>query len=243
MKLYRFNAGIFLALIIISGWTGTGMSQEFDDVNSQFWVDFNPSYYFNPHLKVIGEIGVRTNIGDNNWWRFVLDPSVRTRLKGRYYFTAGVGSYYTFNELIEDRWELAPYQQLDFVWPKWKIPFHHYFRVDERFDFNTDTWDSKNSARVRYKLKLAYKWAAVQMDRYWQAIASTEVFYTFLGEQGQFREQTKVTVGIDRSLAYDVHFRFELAWQKNSAFYNQNSGFSDIYFRFRYTKSWGRIKE
>ncbi len=242
MKASRVVTGISAVLLILTGSSGPVMSQSSGDVNEQFWVDFDPSYYFNPHLKVFGEIGARTQIGNNDWWRFVLVPAVRTRIKnGRFYFTGGVGNYYTFNELINDRYELAPYQMVDFVWPKWRVPFHHHIRVDERFDFNTGTWDSKNSARLRYKLQLSYKWAAVRKYRYWKVTAGAEGFYTFIGEQGQFQEKSRLTAGVDRSLARNNHLRFEVTWQQKARFF-EYSDISDIYFRFRYTRSWGNMK-
>jgi hypothetical protein len=235
-RIIRF---IFAVILIVAGLTGPAVA---DDVNKQIWVDFDPSYYFNPHLKVFGEIGGRTQMGNNDWWRLVIVPAVRTRIKGRFYFTGGAGNYYTFNELIDDRYELAPYQMLDFKWPKWKIPFHHHLRVDERFDFNTVTWDSKNSARARYKLKLSFRWAAVRKHRYWQVTAGAEGFYSFAGEQGQFRERSRVTLGLNRSLARNNHLRFEVTWQQKARLF-QSGNISDIYFRFRYTRSWGKMKE
>ena len=242
MKAYRIISGICLTLLVLTGSSGPVMSQSSSDVNSQFWIDFDPSYYFNPDSKVFGEIGGRTQVGNNDWWRLVLVPSFRTRLKGRFYITTGLGNYYTFNELFNDRYELAPYQMLDFAWPKWRIPLHHHIRIDERFDFNTGTWDSKNSARARYKLQLSFKWAAVRKYRYWKVTAGAEGFYTFLGEQGQFQEQSRATLGIDRSLARNNHLRFEVTWQQKAAFIEKGS-ISDIYMRFRYTRSWGRMKD
>ena len=169
-------------------------------------------------------------------------PSVRIPFGTRYDFLAGIGNFYTFNEIIADRWELRPFQGLQFTWPYWKIPLQYYFRLEERFDFNTNTWNSKNSLRARYQLNLSYRWGAIQPGRFWQVTASGEAFLTILGEQGQFQEQSRITVGLDRSYAFDLHIRFEITWQQERLFYSKNELISDIYFRFRLTKGWRKTE-
>ena len=229
----------YFILLLALGTSRIIQGQSERDVSKQIWIDFNPSYFFNPKQKIFGDIGLRKEIENDGWFRLVVRPSFRTHLGGRYYFTAGIGSFYTFNKLITDRWELRPFQGLDFNWPRWKTPLHHYVRLEERFDFNTKTWNSKNSVRVRYKLNISYRWAAIQPGRFWQATGSGEAFLTVIGEQGQFQEQARVTLGLDRSLAYDLHYRFEITWQQERLVFNTNERVSGIYFRFRLTKSWG----
>ncbi len=231
----------YFILLLTFGTSRITQAQSESDVSKQIWIDFNPSYFINPTLKIFGDIGVRKEFENNGWWRLVVRPSIRTWLGGRFYFTAGMGNFITFNEIINNRWELRPFQGLDFNWPRWKTPLHHYIRLEERFDFNTKTWNSKNSVRIRYKLNISYRWAAIQPGRFWQATASGEAFLTLLGEQGQFQEQSRVTLGLDRSFAYDLHYRFEITWQQERLFFNTSESVTGVYFRFRFTKSWGNM--
>jgi len=91
--------------------------------------------------------------------------------------------------------------------PRGRIPLRHYLRLEERFDFNTSTWTSKNSLRLRYQLK-------IHIDgQHYSLTAIGEAFYTFAGKQGQYQEYAGVTFGLDRSFSYDLHFRFEVTWQ------------------------------
>jgi hypothetical protein len=236
----RFKIHLCIILAIVFGWGSHLFPQSGKDVGQQIWIDVNPAYQINPTLRLYGDVGMRKEIGNNGWWRLVFRPTFRIKLGGIFYYTSGIGNFFTFNQIIDNRWEFRPFQGLTFKWPNWKIPLNHYFRLEERFDFNTNSWDSKNSLRFRYKLSLSYRWAARrQKYRYWQATLGAEAFATLTGQQGQFQEQTRVTIGLDRSMRRDLHFRFELTWQKEDIFFLTGDNVSNLYFRFRYTKSWG----
>lgn len=169
----------------------------------------------------------------------VLRPSIRIPISNRFKFSTGLGNFFTVNKIIDNRWEIRPFQGVFFNWPQWRIPIRHYIRLEERFDLNTTTWNSLNSIRGRYQLALSYRWAAIQANRYWEVSTMGEVFYTFIGEQGQFQEQARVTLGLDRSYRFNLHFRIEITWQQEQLFYDTSRSASDIYFRFRYMYSWG----
>ena len=230
---------LFICILLLS--PAVSYTQSSADISKQLWLDFNPQYYLNSGSKIYGDVGVRREIEKSGWWRLVVRPSYRTWLGGRFYFSAGLGNFFTFNEIIDNRWELRPFQGVQFNWPQWKTPLNHYIRLEERFDFNLNTWNSQNSVRIRYKLGISYRWAAFQPGRFWQATASGEAFYTFIGEQGQFQEQARATIGLDRSFERDVHLRFEITWQQERLFFDPKQSVSDIYFRLRYTQSWGSL--
>ena len=230
---------LFLILVFLSptvAWT-----QSIVEVSKQVWIDFNPNYYITPHQKFYGDIGVRGELENKGWRRLVLRPSYRTWLGDRFYFSAGIGNFFTLNEIINDRWEIRPFQGLSFKWPNWKTPIDHYIRLEERFDFDLKTWDSKNSVRLRYKLGISYRWAAFQPGRFWQATANTELFFTLFGQQGQFQEQARATLGLDRSFDHEFHFRMEITWQQEQLFFDTSEEVSAIYFRLRFYTNWGNL--
>lgn len=235
--MYKAVLYILVVWFVLLSYPAHGQSG--NDVSRQIWVDVNPAWYFSPESKLFGDIGFRKEFENNGWLRFVIRPSIQTWLGGRFYFTAGIGNFFTRNEAIENRWEVRPFQGLSFNWPRWKAPLNHYFRLEERFDFNTSTWESKNSIRLRYRLQISYRWSALQPGKFWQASLATEAFGTLAGQQGQFQEQVRVTAGLDRSYAYDLHFRIEITWQQEKLFFSPGEYISDIYFRFRFTRSWG----
>ena len=116
-----------------------------------------------------------------------------------------------------------------------------FLRLEERFDFNTKTWELSASLRLRYRLRATFRWDAVQKGRYWRAPAGTEVFVTLAGDQGQFREQVRVQVAIERSFRLLLRLRFEVAWQKEgAAFFIGQGDVSDLWFRLRIYQNWGQ---
>lgn len=236
-KLSKSIATLFFLLLVNLMPVG---AQSLSEVSKQIWVDVNPFYHFDKNFRLFGDVGVRTELEDNAWWRLVVRPSVGGKLGGIFYYTAGIGSFYTVNNLIHNRWEVRPFQGLRFTLHPLKIPMRSYIRLEERFDFNTDTWNSVNSVRLRYQLTFSYRWGAIQPDRFWQASLSGEAFYTILGSQGQFQESFRLTLGLDRSYAYDLHMRFELTLQQQQLFFDPTENISDVYFRFRLTHSWWR---
>ena len=233
---------VFVPLFLLALAAVPTPAQSGNDVTEQMWLDVNPAYFINPDLKFFGDIGTRWEVGDNGWWRLVIRPSFRTKLAGRFYFTFGIGNFLTFNEVIDNRWELRPFQGLDFNWPRGRFALRHYFRLEERYDYNAATWEVRTSLRGRYRLSAAYQFGARRTDRFWQVGVSGEIFATFTGQQGQMREQSRVTLGLDRSLRRDIHFRFELTWQEEGALSDEGDGVTNLYFRFRLTKKWGHAR-
>jgi len=251
MKIISKHAGIarlvFIGLILLAAGLTLPGAASGEEVARQIWVDVDPAYFLDPDFKFYGNIGARWEYGESGWWRLVAEPSFRTRLRGRFHFAFGLGNFVTFNEVIDDRWELRPFQRLDFNWPRGKFALNHAFRLEERYDYNLATWDVRTSLRGRYRVSVNYQFGGrLRSDRFWQGFAAVELYAKLTGEEGQMREQSRITVGAYRSLRRDIHFRFELTWQKDGAFYGPafglDEGSSVMYFRFRLAKSWGQSK-
>lgn len=211
--------------------------------SNQIWVDLNPSRNLNPDLDLSGDLGVRWETTRSGWWRFVLRPGVRYRIRSNVFVTGGVGSFYTSNEIIANRWEIRPFQGLLAMWPQWEqTDLEHYLRLEERFDFNTDTWKSRNSLRLRYALALTHKFAArYQEARFWRVRAGGEGFLTVAGDEGQFREEVRASLAVDRSLRRDMVLRFEATWQQEGLFFDSSKSVDVIYFRFRLFYGLGQL--
>ena len=244
IKTHRFQSisisVLFLFILLLAN---SMRAQSLSEVSKQIWADVNPTYYFDKDFRLFGDLGFRTELEDDAWWKLVVRPSVGGKLGGIFYYTAGLGSFYTFNQLINNRWEIRPYQGVSFTLHPLKLRMRNYIRLEERFDFNTGTWNSVNSLRLRYQLSFSYRWAAVKPDRYWQLFLAGEAFFPLTGIEGQFREQFRLTIGLDRSFAYDLHFRFELTAQQQQLFFDPAENVSDVYFRFRLNHTWFRIDQ
>jgi hypothetical protein len=225
-----------LALCLVL--TGTAYAQrdtlEFDDVRPQLWMDYDPSVQVSPRVRLFGDFGARTELESGGWWRIVARPSVRYDISDQTWIGGGIGNFYTLNDVIADRWEIRPWQGVEIAWPKWRFPIRHYIRLEERFDFNTATWGSKNSLRGRYAVRMEQKWATLYgEDRYWRAFGSLEVFVTLAGEQGQSQEQMRAMLGFERSVGPSLSFQGEIVWQKRGLFFLADESVSDIFLRAR----------
>ena len=220
------------------------LSQSENDITKQVWIDYNPNWFSRPVLEFRGDIGARKELENNGSWRLVIQPGVRYQIYSNTFITAGVGSFYAFNEIIDDRWEIRPYQGLFIKWPRVKkVYLEHYFRLEERFDFNTTNWESKISLRFRYRLLLVYKFGALaQHHRYWKIRAGGESFITLSGEEGQFQERVRAIVSMERSLRRGFAFRFEIYWQKESLFFLSDESISSIFLRIRLLQSLSSYK-
>jgi hypothetical protein len=215
----------------------TAHAQQESSVSKQLWLDYDPSVWVSEKVELFGDVGVRTELEDNGWWRLVIRPSVGIPV-GAFQLTGGIGNFITFNEIASDRWEIRPFQGISTVWPPWRLRFNHYLRLEERFDFDTETWVAATSLRLRYQLGVSYRFSAIQADRYWSIIGSGEAFLTLTGNQGQQREQVRVTAGIERTLGQERRLHFEIAWQQEQLFFDPSKNVNDIFFRFRFFKAW-----
>jgi hypothetical protein len=211
------------------------------EVSPQIWVDYNPSVYLNPKLNLYGDVGFRTELQSGGWWRLLLRANAMYSLSNSLRVGGGLHNFFTFNDEVDNRWELRPWQGADLIWPRWRVPLDHRLMFEERLDFNTVTWESRISLRLRYRLRGTFRWDAVHEDRWWRALLSLEFFAPLAGQQGQFREQARLSAGIERSFRWTLRLRLEVAWQKEGqALFIGRGDVSDIFFRFRIYQNWGQ---
>jgi hypothetical protein len=230
-------------------WTPAAFAQEErgepeeaeSEVSSQIWVDYNPSLYLTPKLNLFGDVGFRTELQSGGWWRLLLRANAMYSLSNSLRVGGGLHNFFTFNDEVDNRWELRPWQGADLIWPRWRVPLDHRLMFEERLDFNTVTWESRISLRLRYRLRGTFRWDAVHEDRWWRALLSLEFFAPLAGQQGQFREQARLSAGIERSFRWTLRLRLEVAWQKEGqALFIGRGDVSDIFFRFRIYQNWGQ---
>jgi hypothetical protein len=225
-------------LICIVFSTESANAQSLSQSSKQIWVDFNPSYYFDKDFRIFGDAGIRNEFEYNAWWKIVVRPSVGGKLGGIFYYTAGIGNFYTLNKFIKNRWEIRPYQGVSFTLRPLNMPVTSYIRLEERFDYNTTDWKSVNSMRLRYQLSLSCKWGNVQPDRFWQVFLTGEAFFPLAGTEGQFREQFRLSLGLVRKFDREVNMSFELTAQQQQLFFDPAENISVVYFRFRVYHNW-----
>jgi hypothetical protein len=217
--------------------TVSTFAQSESTVSPQIWLDYDPAWWVTERLQMYGEIGFRKVVKSSGWWRSVIRPSVRYSLDD-VNLAGGVGSFYTWNEIIDNRWEVRPWVGLQMTWPRRRITLEHFGRIEQRFDLNTTTWDALASLRVRYRLHAFVQWDAIQPHRYYRLHGSGELFFTVTGEQGQLQEQTRLSIGLERSYRKSFRARIEITWQRNGRYLFEGT-VNAIYLRVRLYQTFG----
>jgi hypothetical protein len=210
----------------------TAPSAGAEETSHQLWLDYNPSWMISEKVTFGGDLGWRTRLDSDRGFRLVLRPGVDLPYKA-VTFKAGIGNFWTISNDITNRWEIRPYQGVGWVWPRSRINFDHLARLEERFDFNTVTWNSVNSLRGRYRLRLRFIFANSKPARFWRAYGSGEFFLKLAGEEGLQRDQFRVTLGMERSFSRLMRIRVQATWQQEELFFLPSEDADSIYFRLR----------
>ena len=218
-----------------------------EEIGKQLNFDVNPRWYNKGNTKVFGEVGVRKEFINNDWTRYHVKPSVAYALGERWTALAGLGVTYTDNEElysipIEDRVELAPYQGISYghdLFRQWAM--HYYLRLEERFDFNTQTKESLDSLRLRFRIRAIYKFNAYEKGRYFRLLFGWEAFHTVEGTAGQINEKSRATLGLERSFSKNQMLKGEVTWERQHVDFFNNE-YSDIYLSISYYPSWGAVE-
>jgi len=208
-----------------------------DDVSEQIWLDYNPIWALASSLELYGDVGVRTELRERGWGRVIVRPSIRGPV-GSFRWSGGIGGLFTGNELAANRLEIRPFQGIAATWPRHRI-FHleHYARLEERFEWETDTWSSDISLRFRYRFQTRYSFSGPLENASWQVLLHAEGFLTFAGNAGQFDEKVRLGVGLERAFGAAWRARLDLTWQKVGTLFS-GAPTDDIYVRVRVFQNW-----
>jgi hypothetical protein len=215
----------------------TQLLDEADHISPQLWVDYNPSWRLGDKVDLYGDLGVRSELESGGWWRFILRPSVRYQAGEHVRLSGGLGGFYTVNQVIANRLEVRPWQGVSASWPRGRVPFEHFLRLEERFDFNLRNGSSLNSVRARYRLRPSYDWHRAGPGRYWRLMASGEVFYHIVGEPAQFDEEVRLTVSLERGVRVRLRVRLDATWQKEGRAFREGT-IDDLLLRVRVFTAW-----
>ncbi len=208
------------------------VAQSSDDLRTELWLDYNPSWSIGRNADFYGDIGVRSDLELSGYLRVVVRPSVRYRPSNNVRISGGLGSFYERQPLIANRWEIRPWQGVTVTWPRRRVSLEHFVRLEQLFDFNTRTWESLNSVRGRYRLRAYLDFAKREPGRHWRLMGSVEGFLTLVGDQGQSREQFRFTVGLERSFRSGLRTRFDATWEREGRLLGDGST-DDLFLRVR----------
>ena len=221
-----------MTTLLVLSFPQPALAQSTDDLRAELWLDYNPSWSIAHNTDFYGDVGVRSDLELTGYLRVVVRPSFRYFPSRNVRIAGGVGSFYERLPVIANRWEIRPWQGVMVTWPRRRVSLEHFVRLEQLFDFNTQTWESRNSLRGRYRLRAFFDFGVREPGRYWRLMGSVEGFLTLAGEQGQSREWFRLTAGLDRGFHSGLRTRFDVTWEKEGLPLGGGSG-DHLFLRVR----------
>ena len=243
MKRLIPNIALFGFLIIIPFISSILLAQDDSSSSSkQVWLDYNPNKKIGKELKLFFPMGIRTTF-PNEWYRAFVNPYIsynwpRLILKKFNYkeqLLGGVGLYYTLNIDNVNRLEIRPFQGYSISIPnRVRLVIKHYFRLEERFEIDTDDWKNTFGLRFRYtgSATLRFQGDVWERGKGFYIPIKAEFFWNLIGTN-QFNDKFRFSVGLGRDFSAKWKAAFIVGY-----FYTRNSSedsfhSNDILFRFR----------
>ena len=221
-----------------------------DEIGKQIRVEVIPQWYSKDKVKIYGQISIRKEFNHNQWIRYVVKPSIAYSLDDFWSIRGGLGLHYTDNKDIQgnelpNRFEIRPFQGAKYNYAinkQWTLSV--YGRLEERFDFNTQTKDSLNSLRLRLRVGGIYRFDALQAGKYYRAMFSYESFSTLSDVNYQGDEKHRLSIALERSFNHNQKARVEVTWENHGYLYSNTNNqieYDQIYLRLRYYPTWGTL--
>ncbi len=106
------------AVVLLAALPAVSVAQPTDDLSTELWLDYDPSWSIAPNTEFYGDIGARSDLKVSGSFRIVVRPSIRFRPNSTVRIAGGLGSFYTSNDVIANRWEIHPWQGVTVTWPR-----------------------------------------------------------------------------------------------------------------------------
>jgi len=232
--LWKILIGVIAAAIVLA----SGAAAD-NDATEQLWVDYHAHFHINPTWEYYGDGGFRTDPGA--WQRLYWRPSFRWHrtlkaLEGR----GGLGFFYTHNDTTDNQLEIRPWMGAFVKWPRLgPMTITNYFRLEARFQWDTNTRTRDEALRFRYKLgtKLPLK-KGVQL-KYFYVPVSAE-WFADVGPplDNVFAEDWRFDVGLGHIFGDNMVGEFHFIVQRSRSGPDQTFKTDDFIFRFTVKRLW-----
>lgn len=173
------------------------------------WVDYNLHANLNDRVQFYGDLGFRSLLSDNSQSRLNVRPSVLYRLNDRWFLRGGVGLFYEFRPNITNRFELRPFQGVQYnIDPLDQLRLNLLGRIEERVSFDDLLFDDRIRFELRFRLRLTgqYEFLNPIGDDFWFLPFAVEVFRSV--------EDRLTELSRDRLRAYlGVGYNFDEVWR------------------------------
>ena len=127
-------------------------AQDSTSLDAQTWIDFRAFYNKSEKLVYDGEVGLRGFLSQEDWRRAYINPAIQYELNLDLNLRGGIRFIYTRERNLSNTFEIRPWQGLRILWPRpGYMIISHYFRLEERFTWYTESKDFDFLFRFRYR--------------------------------------------------------------------------------------------
>lgn len=213
-----------------------------DDVNTQYWTDYNLNHIVSDKIDFHNSVGTRF-ISPNIWSRYYIRPSMvynnsLITVFGKELLTSyhlGVGLFLTNNIDVPNIIEIRPFQGLDIkTSPNKKLQLGLYTQLEERFEYTENSDDFGFRARFRFSGILRPENSDLKntflSNLYFPF--HVELFWN-LEENSQFNDLMRITPGIGYFAGLAWKIEFSTSYFRSKDITTGNFKTNDIVFRLR----------
>ena len=211
-------------------------------------LELYPQWLSQEDYSIQGNIGIEKGFQSSDWVEYYGKPSIAYALDHNWGLHGGLGLYYTNNKSSDNNFEIRPFQGISHYYPlnkKWKLS--SYFRAEERFQYNTNTWDKETTLRLRLRFRTDYMFNPLAIKDSWHKLSlgvegfrSNNDDQSNIGIQDYYTYESKVTLGLSRSLTERERVRLELSWKYLVPPGDiSGSSVNTFYFKILYYPIWG----
>lgn len=212
------------------------------NVTNQIWIDFTPTYKINDKVKLSFKTGFKS-VSPIAWYKYYTSPQltysmrkwVFKKLKYNEKLYAGIEYYYINNTTQANVMQLSPYQGYSLLWPnRERLVIKHDFRLKERFQWETDNWNSSFGLQLSYEgsLTLLFQGDVWEFAKGYYLTISFK-FYWNLIEAALLNDVTRITPGIGYIFNSKWKTAFLLGYNYTRNGLNDEFNTNNIIYRFR----------
>ncbi len=237
----KLVASMALIVFVMCSLDAISQDDELEDsqTNTQMWLDFYPHFFITEKWQFYGDLGFRTILGENDWRRFHIRPSVRYHFSDYIQFRGGIGMFYVDSKTVSNSFEFSPWQGVHARWPRFdRLFFTHFFRVEERSIWELDSDEAYSfELRMRYKLSGTILLCKPCGDQYWSIPFFVEQFFPVAGESNEiYRNRTRLGFGVSYKRSKRWQYELNYVWQRDKGSVDQDFEVEDNIIQFKVKK-------
>ncbi len=193
-------------------------SKHAQDNNIQTWVDYTTNNWINKDWLYYGDYGIRGALSVDEWTQYVVNPAFLLRRDDKLTYHGGMNLFFTTNKSVSNTFEARPWQGVRYIWPRLdKLYFDHYFRLEERFVWQTEVSGFDFSLRGRYRLRLrTLDFLLPLIPTKFTSFVSVEIFMDLTDQIVEnYIGRNRFTLGIGNHVMKDLLIELHYLLQKS----------------------------